>query len=297
MGVKNICDFFSFTDQIAEDRIQSYGFCMKLHRWMIVPAIALGYLAIRYHKSIRNMFVESLHPLITSQGGCTSATGVERAKAAAERVKPQLLPDLAAKGLHWGDPVFLRAFKEEKQLELYVRHRETKRFVLFRTYPIAALSGDLGPKCREGDGQVPEGFYAAGKTSLKPDSRFHLAFNIGYPNAYDRAHQRTGSFIMIHGSDVSVGCLAMTDEKIEEIYSLCDASLKNDPSFFQIHLFPFRMTSERMERESASPHHAFWQNLREGYQWFETQGVPPEAKVANQRYHFRSGESSSTETR
>jgi murein L,D-transpeptidase YafK len=89
----------------------------------------------------------------------------------------------------------------------------------------------------------------------------------------------------------------MTDEKIEEIYSLCDASLKNDPSFFQIHLFPFRMTSERMERELASPHHAFWQNLREGYQWFETQGVPPAAEVANQRYHFRSGESSSTETR
>ena len=212
--------------------------------------------------------------------------GKARAAAAALRVKPAMQADLRKQDLHWGDPVFLRAFKEEKVLEVWVRHRKTGKFVLFRTYPIAAQSGILGPKLAEGDGQVPEGFYAVGKSQMKPDSTYHLAFNVGYPNAYDRHHQRTGSLIMVHGDRVSVGCLAMTDAKIEEIYSLCDAALTKGQPFFRIHIFPFRMTDARMEQTKSHPSRAFWQNLRQGHDWFETHLTPPNATVKNGRYAF-----------
>jgi len=137
-----------------------------------------------------------------------------RAAAAEARVRPALERDLAKVGLKFGDPVFLRAFKEERRLELFVRNRQTGKYDLFRSYPIAAAAGHPGPKLAEGDCQVPEGFYHVPPSAMKPDSRFHLAFNIGYPNAYDRAHGRTGSLIMVHGNRVSAGCLAMTDPKI-----------------------------------------------------------------------------------
>ena len=122
---------------------------------------------------------------------------------------------------------------------------------------------------------------------MKPDSVFHLAFNISYPNAYDQALGRTGTFIMIHGNRVSVGCLAMTDEKIEEIYTLCDAALKGGQDFFRVHIFPFRMTEQRMARAEGSEWLDFWKNLREGYDFFERERVPPEVTVEGGRYRFK----------
>lgn len=212
--------------------------------------------------------------------------GPERAAAAARRLRPGLERDLAAKGLRFGDPVFIRAFKEEEELELWVLHPETGKFVRFRNYPVAASSGKLGPKLAEGDLQVPEGFYFVPPSRMKPDSTFHLAFNIGYPNAYDRHHGRTGSFIMIHGNRVSIGCLAMTDEKIEEIYTLCDAAHKSGQKFFRVHLFPFRMTDERMAKTRDGKWHDFWLNLKGGYDDFEEKRVPPDVTVRDGRYVF-----------
>lgn len=218
---------------------------------------------------------------------CDSMPGPERAKSAAARVRPALERDLAAKGLHFGDPVFLRAFKEENLLELWVLKRETKKYELFLTWDIAAQSGKPGPKLAEGDLQVPEGFYFVPPAGMKPDSVFHLAFNIGYPNAYDRHHGRTGTFIMIHGNRISIGCLAMTDEKIEEIYTLCDAAHAGGQKFFRVHFFPFRMTSERMEQAKDSEWFDFWTNLKEGHDHFERTGIPPEVTVEDGRYRFK----------
>ncbi|WP_367874416.1 murein L,D-transpeptidase family protein [Luteolibacter sp. Populi] len=218
---------------------------------------------------------------------CDSMPGPERAVAAAERVRPELEHALKEKGLHFGDPVFLRAFKEENRLELWVRHRDTKKYELFRTWEIARQSGVLGPKLAEGDGQVPEGFYFVPPEGMKPDSTFHLAFNIGYPNDYDRFHGRSGTFIMIHGNEVSIGCLAMTDPKIEEIYTLCDAALKGGQEYFRVHIFPFRMSAERMARETENPWHGFWQQLKEGYDFFEREKVPPTVSVELGRYRFK----------
>lgn len=216
--------------------------------------------------------------------------GKKRAAAAAANVRPVLEPELAAKGLRFGDPVFIRAFKEERELELHVLNQTTKRFELFRTYPIAGTSGELGPKLAEGDGQVPEGFYFVPPAAMNPASQFHLSFNIGYPNEYDRALRRTGSSIMIHGNQVSIGCLAMTDEKIEEIYTLCAAAHENGQAFFRVHIYPFRMTPERMATAAGGPNEEFWKNLAEGYGFFESTRVPPNVSVNAGRYVFKAAE-------
>ncbi len=207
-----------------------------------------------------------------------------RASAAAARVRPALETDLAAQGLHFGAPVFIRAFKEELQLELFVLNRKTRKFQLFRTYPIAQSSGNLGPKLAEGDGQVPEGFYRVSPSAMNPNSRYHLAFNIGYPNEYDRLLNRTGSAIMIHGNQVSIGCLAMTDEKIEEIYTLCAAAHAMGQASFEVHIFPFRMSDERMAQEAGSKWLDFWKNLKEGYDAFEKSHIPPSVTVKKGHY-------------
>lgn len=213
--------------------------------------------------------------------------GEERAAKAAANVRPALERDLAAADLHFGDPVFIRAFKNERELELFVRNRATEKFDLFRTYKIAGMSGNAGPKLAEGDGQVPEGFYFVPPHAMNPNSQYHLSFNIGYPNDYDRAHQRTGSFIMIHGDRISIGCLAMTDEKIEEIYTLCSAAHGGGQAYFRVHIFPFRMTPECIEARAQPVWNDFWLNLKEGYDLFEKNRVPPEVSVADGRYQFK----------
>jgi murein L,D-transpeptidase YafK len=213
--------------------------------------------------------------------------GKERAAKAAETVRPALERDLAAAGLKFGDPVFIRAFKRERQLDFHVRNRASGKFELFRTYKIAGMSGHLGPKLAEGDGQVPEGFYLVPSAAMNPASRYHLSFNIGYPNAFDRARKRTGSAIMIHGNRVSIGCLAMTDEKIEEIYTLSAAAHAGGQVAFRVHLFPARMTTEWMLKTAAEPDAEFWKNLREGYDYFEKNGTPPEVTVVGGRYAFQ----------
>ena len=213
-----------------------------------------------------------------------SSQETKRAKAVAKRVTPTLEKELAEVDLEMGSPVFIRVFKEERELELWVKNEEL--FQLFRTYPIAAMSGNLGPKLAEGDRQAPEGFYYVPPRMMKPDSDYHLAFNIGFPNKYDLEHDRTGSFIMVHGDKQSIGCFAMTDEKIEEIYTLCDAALNNGQRFFRVHCFPFRMSDERLEEEVDSEWASFWRELKPGYDWFEEKKTPPNVEVEEGVYRF-----------
>lgn len=212
------------------------------------------------------------------------ASGAKRFSAVSKKVVPRLKEEFQDRGLEWGSPIFIRAFKEERELELWIK--EEDKFTLFKTYPIAGTSGLLGPKLREGDRQIPEGFYFVGPKQMNPQSDFHLSFNIGYPNAFDKAHNRTGSFIMIHGSDVSVGCLAMTDSKIEEIYTLADAAFKGGQNFFRVHLFPFRMSDESIQLRKDHRWYSFWENLQTGYKWFEEKKQPPNVIVRGTTYHF-----------
>lgn len=218
----------------------------------------------------------------------SSATEVPsspRSRAVSSAVIPGLVEELEAQGLAFGAPIFIRIFKDSRELELWVESDTC--FTKFRTYPICSFSGDLGPKLRTGDGQSPEGFYFVNPARMNPSSRFHLSFNLGYPNAYDRAHGRTGSFLMVHGACVSIGCYAMTDRGIEEIYAMADAALRNGQPFFRVHVFPFRLTTENLEPHRHSRWLDFWTNLKDGYDWFEETGRPPEVQVAEGRYVFR----------
>ena len=217
---------------------------------------------------------------------CGQKGGKAREKDVSGRVGDRMKTELAEKNVKLGSPAFIRAFKEENELELFVKDKTTGKFVLFRKYPIVAASGILGPKLAEGDGQVPEGFYFVPPGAMNPNSSYHLAFNIGFPNSYDKAQGRTGSFIMIHGSNVSIGCLAMTDEKIEEIYTICQAAHNGGQPYFRVHIFPFRMTEERMEKAAGSEHLPFWKNLKTGYDLFEKNKVPPNATVKDKQYTF-----------
>lgn len=205
-----------------------------------------------------------------------------------ERVEPLLHQELAGKGLAAGDQVFIRIFKESRELELWMRDASGV-WKLYRNYPIACHSGVLGPKQREGDMQAPEGFYSVARAQLNAASNYHLAFNIGYPNAYDLHHQRTGSLIMVHGDEVSVGCYAMTDPVIEAIYLLLSAALENGQPGVPVHCFPFRLSADRLRKagDEKSPWMDFWSNLQEGYDAFEEHRKPPRVDVRDGRYVFR----------
>ena len=191
---------------------------------------------------------------------------------------------LGKKGMKADSPIFVRIFKEESELEIW-KARDDGRYHHFKTYPICTWSGDLGPKVVQGDKQAPEGFYTISKNQLNPSSSFHLAFNLGYPNNYDRAHGRTGSALMVHGKCRSAGCYAMTDALIEEIYALARDQFTGEQEAFQVHAFPFRMTDENLARHKKERWYSFWQTLKEGYDHFETTRQTPPIAICEKRYH------------
>jgi murein L,D-transpeptidase YafK len=201
---------------------------------------------------------------------------------------------LAAAGLAAGAPVFIRIFKLEFELELWMKRGE--RFHLLATYPICRWSGALGPKLREGDWQAPEGFYTVDAKALNPYSRWHRAFNLGFPNLLDQAHGRTGSYLMVHGGCSSIGCYAMTDPVIDEVWRLVTAALKRGQRRFHVHVFPFRMTEEQLARRADRPWAPFWRDLKPGYDLFEAARLPPAVAVCKGRYVVTPGAAGSAES-
>ena len=190
---------------------------------------------------------------------------------------------LGKKGMDTGTPMFIRIFKEESELEVW-KQRADGRYYHFKTYPVCNWSGDLGPKVKQGDKQAPEGFYQVVRTQMNPNSSFHLAFNLGFPNAYDKAHKRSGDFLMVHGKCRSAGCYAMTDALIEEIYALARESYIGGQETIHVHAFPFRMTGANMARHVKNEWVPFWQTLKEGYDHFETTRQTPGVAVCARKY-------------
>ncbi|WP_189425829.1 L,D-transpeptidase family protein [Devosia pacifica] len=184
-----------------------------------------------------------------------------------------------------GKAMFVRIFKQEGQLEVW---KETSGgdFRLLKTYAICAWSGDLGPKIREGDRQAPEGVYTITPGLMHPRSNYYLAFNIGFPNKFDRAHGRTGSNLMVHGDCSSAGCYAMTDGGIAEIYALARESFKGGNKSFQVQVFPFRMTPQNIAANIDNQHMPFWRDIKEGYDLFEINRQPPTWDVCERQYVF-----------
>jgi murein L,D-transpeptidase YafK len=189
---------------------------------------------------------------------------------------------LAAKGMRAGNPVMIRIFKAESQLELWMQKDD--RFELFATYPICTWSGKLGPKLQEGDKQAPEGFYAVTIDQIRRTGRWPRALNIGFPNAFDKAYARTGSFILVHGGCTSKGCYAMTDRVMDEIYELTEQALRQRQETVHVHSFPFRMTEANLEANASNPWMQFWMTLKPAYDLFERTRVPPRVGICNKKY-------------
>lgn len=210
----------------------------------------------------------------------------KRAQLAINKNESSLKKDFKNKKLIWGSDIFIRVFKYTKELEVWVKKGNT--FSLFKTYPICTFSGGLGPKKKEGDRKSPEGFYYTKPYQLNPNSQLYLSFNIGYPNTYDKQKGYTGSAIMIHGYCVSIGCFAMTNPQMEEIYTIVNGAYKHKQALIRIHIFPFRMSQDKMEiaKEKAPSLYPFWKNLKEGYDYFEKFKTPPNVEVKNKRYIF-----------
>jgi murein L,D-transpeptidase YafK len=196
---------------------------------------------------------------------------------------------LATHGVKLGVPVVLRIFKLDSELELWVE--KDGRFVRFATYPICLWSGRLGPKLKEGDKQAPEGFYTVASEQLNPNSRWHRAFNLGYPNAFDQAQGRYGSFLMVHGGCSSIGCYAMTDPVVDELWQLVTAALEQGQARVPVHVFPFRMTERNLAARKGQRWGSFWADLRKGYDMFEASRMPPVVSVCKGRYVFEPGTS------
>lgn len=215
---------------------------------------------------------------------------IERQRAAADgRLPLPNTPDLmllnqrlAASGLKSGAPVLLRIFKESSELELWLERSGS--YVLFATYPICHWSGTVGPKLREGDKQTPEGFYTITRGQIRHLGRWRSAINLGFPNAYDTANNRDGSYILMHGGCSSVGCFAMTNPVIGEVYGLVKAAIGNGQRHVPLHIFPFRMTDTNLARHSESPWQPFWATLKRGYDIFEQSYRAPRVSVCKGEY-------------
>src|SRR4029078_9975353 len=216
--------------------------------------------------------------------GCDTDGVVPSGRANAP-LSDKMVAELQSKHMDKESPLLVRLYKEEAELEIWKKNQDGE-FALLKTYPICKWSGDLGPKKREGDRQAPEGFYTITPGLMNPNSNYYLAFNTGYPNAFDRAWGRTGSELMVHGDCSSRGCYAMTDEQIQEIYALARESFFGGQKSFQFEAFPFRMTALNMAKHRNNPNFAFWKMLKEGYDNFEATRQAPQVAVCEQRYLF-----------
>ena len=210
-------------------------------------------------------------------------------------IPPATMALMSAKGMQASDPILLRSYKKESELEVWKMAGDGK-YVLLKTFPICRWSGQLGPKVREGDRQAPEGFYTITPAQMNPNSSYYLSFDTGFPNAYDRAHGRSGSHLMVHGSCSSRGCFAMTDEAIAEVYAIGREAFAGGQRSFQFQSFPFRMTAENLAKYRNDPHMPFWMNLKERSDYFEVTKGEPAWSVIDGRYAFNSGDDPSTAT-
>jgi murein L,D-transpeptidase YafK len=233
---------------------------------------------------VRALLVSAAVTAAVALAGC-NPDGVTPTGRSLAPLSDKLVSDIESKQMDKGSPILARLFKEESEVEIWKQNREGQ-FALLKTYPICRWSGDLGPKIKEGDRQAPEGFYTITRGQMNPNSNYYLAFNTGYPNAFDRAWGRTGSELMVHGDCSSRGCYAMTDEQIQEIYALARESFFGGQKEFQFEAFPFRMTALNMARHRNNPNFAFWKELKEGYDDFEATHQEPKVAVCEKRYVF-----------
>jgi murein L,D-transpeptidase YafK len=233
----------------------------------------------------RAWFAAAALGALLALGGCNTNGPLPMSEKAARPLSDKMLAEIESKNMDKDSPILIRTFKEESELEVWKQDR-TGRFALLKTYPICRWSGELGPKFKEGDRQAPEGFYHITPGQMNPNSQYYLSFDLGYPNAYDRAHGRTGANLMVHGDCSSRGCYSMTDEQISEIYALGRDSFFGGQKSFQVQAYPFRMIPKNLAKHRNNPHMAFWKMLKRGNDHFEVTQLEPKVNVCEKRYVF-----------
>lgn len=200
----------------------------------------------------------------------------ERVRDARDSYQADLEKQLKTAGYSLGNVhLALVAYKEEKRLDVYLKTKQGKRFVKWKSLVVCASSGVLGPKFRQGDAQVPEGLYHIDR--FNPNSLYYLSLGLNYPNGADRvrsAAKDLGGDIFIHGKCVTIGCLPMTDEIIAPLYLLAVHARNNGQKQIPVYIFPFEMAAARLKQEAASPHAAFWKSLKAAHDLFLELGVP-----------------------
>src|SRR3954464_12964049 len=200
-------------------------------------------------------------------------------------IPPATMALMSAKGLSKNDPILIRAYKKESEMEVWKRGPDGK-YAHLKTFPICRWSGQLGPKRKEGDRQAPEGFYTITPGLMNPNSSYYLSFDTGYPNAYDRAQGGTGAPPKGRGTCSSAGCLVMTRESIAEIYAIPREAFAGGQRGFQFQSYPFRMTAENVTKFRNDPNAPFWKNLKEGSDYFEALREEPKVGLCGNRYVF-----------
>jgi murein L,D-transpeptidase YafK len=210
---------------------------------------------------------------------------LEQSERSRQPIPSALMAQMNKKGMKPSDPILVRLYKQESELELWKRD-STGRYALLKTYPICRWSGRLGPKTRDGDRQAPEGFYSVARHQMNPDSRYYLSFNLGYPNRLEDALGYSGGALMIHGACSSSGCYAVTDEAAAEIYLVARDAFRAGQQAFQVQALPFRMTPQNLALHRNDPNMPFWTTLKEGNDHFEVTRSEPKVGVCGGRYVF-----------
>ena len=183
--------------------------------------------------------------------------------------------------------VLFVAYKELDRLDLFSKSKKQEQYKLIQQYQICARSGKLGPKKVEGDKQVPEGFYHINR--FNPKSKFYLSLGLNYPNAFDAAHNYTGSDIFIHGKCETVGCLPMTDEYMKEIYLYALWAKDSGQQDIPVYIFPFEMTEKNMltyKVQVDDETYAFWENMQQGYLLFHETKKELAFTIVENKYQF-----------
>src|ERR1700677_2834607 len=200
-------------------------------------------------------------------------------------ISQKTLTQMEALGTTASAPTLIRTYKKEAEFEVW-KMKSDGQYALLKTYPMCRWSGQLGPKLREGDRQVPEGFYTITPGQMNPNSAYYLSFNVGYPNAFDRAWDRTGGTIMVHGICSSAGCYSMTDAQIAEIYAIARESFNGGQRAIQMQSYPFKMTAENLAKHRLDPNADFWKQLKNGSDHFEVNTTETPVTVCGKRYVF-----------
>ncbi len=222
---------------------------------------------------------------VLALAGCNDESALPRSGRHYVPLSFAIQSEMREKNMRTHAPILIRAFKQESELEVW-KQDSSGKMALLKTFPMCRWSGQLGPKVKEGDRQVPEGFYSITPGAMNPNSNYYLSFNVGYPNNFDRQLGRSGAHIMVHGDCSSMGCFAMTDAQVADIYALTREAFAGGQTQIQMQSFPFRMTPENLAKYRNDPHMSFWKNLKQGNDHFEVTRQPVKTAACNGRYGF-----------